>query len=150
MHGIGNSLGTWPQLLAKQQRLLKLDVGLATRAACEAFSTLGQPGRGSAADCFTQGGASFCCLALSGDTGSRPYLLDPFNTTWDLVADCERIRTRLGIERWLVFGGSWGSTLALAYALSPGLQVALGSGGPGQWPGLPLAPPIPAVQLPRG
>ncbi len=38
------------------------------------------------------------------------------NTTWDLVADCERIRTAMGIERWLVFGGSWGSTLALAYA----------------------------------
>jgi len=38
------------------------------------------------------------------------------NTTWDLVADCERIRTKLGIERWLVFGGSWGSTPALAYA----------------------------------
>ena len=38
------------------------------------------------------------------------------NTTWDLVADTERIRALLGIERWLVFGGSWGSTLALAYA----------------------------------
>lgn len=38
------------------------------------------------------------------------------NTTWDLVADMERIRERLGIERWLVFGGSWGSTLALTYA----------------------------------
>ncbi len=38
------------------------------------------------------------------------------NTTWDLVADTERIRHELGIERWLVFGGSWGSTLALAYA----------------------------------
>ncbi|MGQ0618310.1 MAG: prolyl aminopeptidase [Panacagrimonas sp.] len=38
------------------------------------------------------------------------------NTTWDLVADMERIRQLLGIERWLVFGGSWGSTLALAYA----------------------------------
>ncbi len=38
------------------------------------------------------------------------------NTTWDLVADTEKIRERLGIERWLVFGGSWGSTLALAYA----------------------------------
>ena len=38
------------------------------------------------------------------------------NTTWDLVADAERIRERLGIERWHVFGGSWGSTLALAYA----------------------------------
>lgn len=38
------------------------------------------------------------------------------NTTWDLVADMERIRERLGIEQWLVFGGSWGSTLALTYA----------------------------------
>jgi proline iminopeptidase len=37
------------------------------------------------------------------------------NTTPDLVADIERLRERLGIERWLVFGGSWGSTLALAY-----------------------------------
>jgi proline iminopeptidase len=38
------------------------------------------------------------------------------NTTWDLVADIERARERLGIDTWLVFGGSWGSTLALAYA----------------------------------
>ncbi|MBI2235724.1 MAG: prolyl aminopeptidase [Magnetospirillum sp.] len=37
------------------------------------------------------------------------------NTTWDLVADMERLRAHLGIERWLLFGGSWGSTLALAY-----------------------------------
>jgi proline iminopeptidase len=38
------------------------------------------------------------------------------NTTWDLVADLEALRTHLQIERWMVFGGSWGSTLALAYA----------------------------------
>jgi proline iminopeptidase len=38
------------------------------------------------------------------------------NTTQHLVADLERLRTHLGLERWLVFGGSWGSTLALAYA----------------------------------
>lgn len=38
------------------------------------------------------------------------------NTTWHLVADLERLRTHLGIDSWLVFGGSWGSTLALAYA----------------------------------
>jgi proline iminopeptidase len=38
------------------------------------------------------------------------------NTTWDLVADLEKLRALLGIEKWLVFGGSWGSTLALAYA----------------------------------
>ncbi len=38
------------------------------------------------------------------------------NTTWHLVADIERLRERIGVERWQVFGGSWGSTLALAYA----------------------------------
>lgn len=38
------------------------------------------------------------------------------NTTWDLVADMEKLRRRLDIEAWQVFGGSWGSTLALAYA----------------------------------
>ncbi|MBF6025828.1 prolyl aminopeptidase [Lysobacter niastensis] len=38
------------------------------------------------------------------------------NTTWHLVADIEQLRSKLGIERWQVFGGSWGSTLALAYA----------------------------------
>lgn len=38
------------------------------------------------------------------------------NTTWHLVDDIERLRTMAGVEKWLVFGGSWGSTLALAYA----------------------------------
>jgi len=38
------------------------------------------------------------------------------NTTWDLVADIEKLRQMMGVERWQVFGGSWGSTLALAYA----------------------------------
>ncbi|NKN32616.1 prolyl aminopeptidase [Marichromatium bheemlicum] len=47
---------------------------------------------------------------------SRPHAALGANTTWDLVEDIERIREHLGIERWLVFGGSWGSTLALAYA----------------------------------
>ncbi len=46
---------------------------------------------------------------------STPHASLDRNTTWHLVADLERIRERLGIERWLVFGGSWGSTLALAY-----------------------------------
>ncbi|WP_413558827.1 prolyl aminopeptidase [Bdellovibrio sp. HCB209] len=39
------------------------------------------------------------------------------NTTWDLVADTERIREHLKIDKWVVFGGSWGSTLALTYAI---------------------------------
>jgi len=47
---------------------------------------------------------------------SRPHGSLRHNTTWHLVRDIEALRTRLMIERWLVFGGSWGSTLALAYA----------------------------------
>jgi len=47
---------------------------------------------------------------------SRPLGGLEANTTPDLVADIERLRRHLGIERWLLFGGSWGSTLALAYA----------------------------------
>src|SRR5437868_14172946 len=48
---------------------------------------------------------------------SRPNASLEDNTTWDLVADIERLREKLGIEKWCVFGGSWGSTLALAYAI---------------------------------
>jgi proline iminopeptidase len=47
---------------------------------------------------------------------SKPHASLVDNTTWDLVADIEALRAHLRIERWLVFGGSWGSTLALAYA----------------------------------
>jgi len=50
----------------------------------------------------------------SGRSTPHADLVD--NSTWDLVADTERLRETLGIERWQVFGGSWGSTLALAYA----------------------------------
>ncbi|PQV57139.1 proline iminopeptidase [Defluviimonas denitrificans] len=46
---------------------------------------------------------------------SRPHASVTANTTWHLVADIERIRAALGIDRWIVFGGSWGATLALVY-----------------------------------
>ncbi|UXI70544.1 prolyl aminopeptidase [Tahibacter amnicola] len=63
------------------------------------------------------------------------------NTTWHLVADIERIREQFGIERWVVFGGSWGSTLALAYAQTHPEHVLglvlrgifLGSAGETRW-----------------
>ena len=48
---------------------------------------------------------------------SRPNASLEDNTTWTLVEDIERLRVKLGVERWTVFGGSWGSTLALAYAI---------------------------------
>ena len=47
---------------------------------------------------------------------STPHAVLEANTTWHLVDDIERLRALVGVERWLVFGGSWGSTLALAYA----------------------------------
>ncbi|MFC6671082.1 prolyl aminopeptidase [Marinobacterium aestuariivivens] len=47
---------------------------------------------------------------------STPHASLAANTTWHLVADMERIRIHLGIDRWLLFGGSWGSTLSLIYA----------------------------------
>jgi len=47
---------------------------------------------------------------------STPHADLEANTTWHLVADIERLRDMAGVDRWLVFGGSWGSTLALAYA----------------------------------
>jgi proline iminopeptidase len=49
---------------------------------------------------------------------SRPNASLEDNTTWSLIADIERLRERLGVEKWCVFGGSWGSTLALAYAIT--------------------------------
>ncbi len=55
---------------------------------------------------------------------SRPHASLVENTTWDLVDDIEKLRLHLGIERWQVFGGSWGSTLALAYAQSHPMRVS--------------------------
>jgi proline iminopeptidase len=51
-----------------------------------------------------------------GSGSSTPHANLEDNTTWHLIADIERLREHLGIESWMVFGGSWGSTLALAYA----------------------------------
>ncbi|MEM1168191.1 MAG: prolyl aminopeptidase [Cyanobacteria bacterium P01_H01_bin.35] len=47
---------------------------------------------------------------------SKPHAELNQNTTWDLVNDIEKLRVHLSIENWVVFGGSWGSTLALAYS----------------------------------
>jgi proline iminopeptidase len=55
---------------------------------------------------------------------SRPNASLDDNTTWALIEDMERLREHLGIEKWTVFGGSWGSTLALAYAITHPERVA--------------------------
>lgn len=51
-----------------------------------------------------------------GSGRSTPHASLEDNTTWHLVEDIEKIREQFGVDQWLVFGGSWGSTLALAYA----------------------------------
>ena len=53
---------------------------------------------------------------LARRTRASPTADLRYNTTWHLVADIELLRRNLGIDRWQVFGGSWGSALALAYA----------------------------------
>jgi len=55
---------------------------------------------------------------------SKPHASLDNNTTWHLVADIERLRTLMGVEQWLVVGGSWGSTLALAYAETHPVRVS--------------------------
>lgn len=79
----------------------------------------GGPGGGgdvNARRFFDAGRYRLVIMDQRGAGRSRPHAALENNTTWHLVADIERLRTTLGIERWLVFGGSWGSTLSLAYA----------------------------------
>jgi len=54
---------------------------------------------------------------------SIPHASLEANTTWDLIGDIEKLRAHLGLERWQVVGGSWGATLALAYAITHPKQV---------------------------
>lgn len=54
---------------------------------------------------------------------SRPHATVENNTTWHLIKDIEAIRTALGVERFIVFGGSWGATLALIYAITHPTRV---------------------------
>jgi len=79
----------------------------------------GGPGGGTNPKCrrfFDPGIYRIVLFDQRGCGKSTPHAELTDNTTWDLVADVERIRTHLSIDRWQVFGGSWGSTLALAYA----------------------------------
>lgn len=87
----------------------------------------GGPGGGCNARCrqfFDPAAYRIVLFDQRGCGRSTPHAELRENTTWDLVADIERLRTHLGIDRWQVFGGSWGSTLALAYAQSHPQRVA--------------------------
>ncbi|MCW8806898.1 MAG: prolyl aminopeptidase [Rhodanobacter sp.] len=79
----------------------------------------GGPGGGTNAKCRRFFDPAIYRIVLFDQRGcgkSTPHAELTDNTTWDLVADIERVRDHLAIDRWQVFGGSWGSTLALAYA----------------------------------
>jgi proline iminopeptidase len=79
----------------------------------------GGPGAGCNAKCRRFFDPKVYRIVLFDQRGcgrSTPHAELRENTTWDLVADIERLREHLRIDRWQVFGGSWGSTLALAYA----------------------------------
>ncbi|GAB4216648.1 MAG: prolyl aminopeptidase [Rhodoferax sp.] len=79
----------------------------------------GGPGSGCGPDHRRLFDPARYCVTLFDQRGcgrSTPCASLENNTTWHLVADIERLRTALGVPRWLVFGGSWGSTLALTYA----------------------------------
>jgi proline iminopeptidase len=79
----------------------------------------GGPGGGTNAKCRRFFDPAVYRIVLFDQRGcgkSTPHAELADNTTWDLVADIERVREHLRIDRWQVFGGSWGSTLALAYA----------------------------------
>ncbi len=90
-----------------------------TRGAKPAIFLHGGPGAGCSPDHRRQFDPERYDVLLFDQRGcgrSTPHASLEANTTWHLVADIERLREMLGIDRWMVFGGSWGSTLALAYA----------------------------------
>jgi proline iminopeptidase len=79
----------------------------------------GGPGAGCCPDHRRQFDPALYNITLFDQRGcgrSTPHASLEANTTWHLVADIEALREMLGIGRWMVYGGSWGSTLALAYA----------------------------------
>jgi len=85
----------------------------------------GGPGGGTSPNLrsyFNPDGYRIILLDQRGCGKSTPHASEDIsledNTTWHLVADIEALRQKLGIDKWVVFGGSWGSTLSLAYALT--------------------------------
>jgi len=87
----------------------------------------GGPGGGIAPDHRRQFDPARYDVLLFDQRGcgrSTPHAGLEANTTWHLVADIERLREMVGAEKWLVFGGSWGSALALAYAQTHATRVS--------------------------
>jgi proline iminopeptidase len=90
-----------------------------TRGAKPVVFLHGGPGAGCSPDHRRQFDPELYDILLFDQRGcgrSTPYASLEANTTWHLVDDIERLRQLPGVESWMVYGGSWGSTLALAYA----------------------------------
>ncbi|MEM9225082.1 MAG: prolyl aminopeptidase [Pseudomonadota bacterium] len=81
----------------------------------------GGPGGGSSPEMrrfFDPAAYRIILIDQRGCGKSTPHSTLEENTTWDLIKDIEAVREHLGIDQWVVFGGSWGSTLALSYAVT--------------------------------
>jgi proline iminopeptidase len=90
-----------------------------TRGAKPVVFLHGGPGAGCSPDHRRQFDPERYDILLFDQRGcgrSTPHASLEANTTWHLVEDIERLRQMIGVERWMVYGGSWGSTLSLAYA----------------------------------
>ena len=119
-------LGLYPAIEPYRQERLKVGGGTrstsrsaATRSGKPALIVHGGPGGGCNSTMRRYHDPARYRIVLFDQRGcgrSLPHASLEANTTWHLVADMERLRTHLGIERWQLFGGSWGSTLSLAYA----------------------------------
>jgi pimeloyl-ACP methyl ester carboxylesterase len=123
-----------------------------TRGAKPVVFLHGGPGAGCSPDHRRQFDPARYDILLFDQRGcgrSTPHASLVANTTWHLVDDIERLRALTGVERWMVYGGSWGSTLALAYAQTHperctelvlrgstdmALRRSIRIGGPTSWP----------------
>jgi proline iminopeptidase len=126
MHDAGNLRALYPETLPFAQGHLRVDdlheiyyAQYGNPQGKPAVFVHGGPGGGSSRTQARFWDPEHYHIVLFDQRGagkSTPHASLVNNTTWHLVGDMERLRAHLHIERWQVFGGSWGSTLALAYA----------------------------------
>lgn len=118
--------GLYPEIEPYETGLLDVGDGhniyferVGTRGGKPAVFLHGGPGSGCSSDhrrLFDPEHYDVLLFDQRGCGRSTPHASLHANTTWHLVEDIERLRIMVGVDRWMVFGGSWGSTLALAYA----------------------------------
>ena len=127
MNQISSRLGLYPMFDARQAGRLRVselhelyweESGIVD--GLPVIAVHGGPGGGSSPEMrrfFNPSAYRVILFDQRGCGRSTPHSELRENTTWDLVADMEKLRESLGVDKWVVFGGSWGSTLALTYAV---------------------------------